>query len=99
MTAYDGETFAQTADIPIGSEVLEIAIGDGQNDLTNRLYIAQFIPSRVVEVSFDGATWQTNLVGTLSGNVFRVRVGDARGDSVNRVYVSSSLGVYELAHQ
>jgi len=96
---YDGETFAQTADIPIGSEVVEIAIGDGQNDLTNRLYIAQFIPSRVVEASFDGATWQTNLVGTLSGNVFRVRVGDARGDSVNRVYVSSSLGVYELAHQ
>jgi hypothetical protein len=96
---YDGETFAQTADIPVGSEVLEIAIGDGQNDLTNRLYIAQLTPSRVVEASFDGATWQTNVVGTLSGNSFRVRVGDARGDSMNRVYVSNSLGVYEFTHQ
>ena len=81
------------------TERSEIVIGDGQNDLTNRLYIAQFTPSRVVEASFDGATWQTNVVGTLSGNSFRVRVGDARGDSVNRVYVSNSLGVYEFTHQ
>ena|SRR5215471_638893 len=95
---YDGETWAQTNDIPIGPEGFGIAIGDGQNDRTNRLYIVQYAPPRVTEATFDGATWQTAEIATLNGNGFGVRVGDGRGDLVNRVYASTSTGVYELTH-
>jgi hypothetical protein len=52
----------------------------------------------VLEVTFDGAAWQTEVVGTPTGGVFRVGVGDARGDAVNRVYSSGAGGVVEFTH-
>ena len=96
---YDGTAWTQTDNIAVGSEVFDLAIGQGQNDFYNRVYIAQLSPSRVLEVTFDGAAWQTDVVATPAGGVFRVGVGAAHGDAVNRVYSSGASGVLELTHQ
>lgn len=95
---YDGTAWIQSGDIPIGPELFSIHIGAGRNDGTNRIYVAELSPSRVIEATFDGTTWQTPIVASLSAGIFRVRVGDARGDGVNRVYSSGQGGVTEFTH-
>jgi hypothetical protein len=92
-------TWAQTSEIPIGAELFGMTAGDGQNDGINRLYIAQVSPSRVIEATFDGVSWQTATVANLSARVFRVLVGDARGDGIHRVYSSGQSGVFEFTRQ
>lgn len=64
-----------------------IAIGDGRNDGTKRLYIGIYPGYVLCEYTYSG-NWSYNIIATGLSQVMGLAIGDGRNDGINRLYVA-----------
>jgi len=69
------------------SQVMGIVVGDGQNDGTNRVYVA-VRDFGVREYTYNGSGWDETSDISIGAELFGVALGDGQGDSVNRLYTA-----------
>ena len=68
---------------------MEIAVGDGRDDGTNRVYVASW-EGDLVELTYDTAGWVSEMVLDGARTLVPVVVGDARDDGTSLVVTGSA---------
>jgi hypothetical protein len=69
------------------SQVMGIVVGDGQNDGTNRVYVA-VRDFGVREFTYNGSGWDESSDIAIGAEIFSVAFGDGQGDGINRLYTA-----------
>src|SRR5215813_9003358 len=69
------------------SQVMGIVVGNGQNDGTNRVYVA-VRDFGVREYTYNGNGWDETSDIAIGVELFSVTLGDGEGDGVNRLYTA-----------
>ena len=87
--------------------IRSLAVGNAQNDGTNRLYFDQFdwgSTASLNELTYSNGTWKKEQIGTntdASGIVWRnnIAIGPGRNDGLNRIYWCGKNGyLFEYAY-
>lgn len=71
----------------LGSAVLGLAYGDGDNDNYIEIY-ASLENGNIYEFGFNGTSWSSTVVGNASGRMLDLAVGDGNQDGANEVYAA-----------
>lgn len=71
----------------LGSAVLGLAYGDGDNDNYIEIY-ASLENGNIYEFGFNGTSWSSTVVGNAAGKMLDVAVGDGNQDGANEVYAA-----------
>jgi hypothetical protein len=69
------------------SQVMGIVVGDGQNDGTNRVYVA-VRDFGVREFTYNGSGWDQTSNISIGSEVFGVAIGNGQNDGTNRLYTA-----------